>query len=157
MNIYNKAKAIEHSTEIIYEHLQRGDIIPVAYTGSNKDILGLSGYAQPYFIEKKWGHEKIFQNHKLYCCKELYIKPNCSCSYHLHMEKHETLTVTKGTLYVDTLIDKTKKTFIVESGSSFVVAPGLIHSLRATKEGVTLIESSTPSFDTDSIRISDGD
>jgi D-lyxose ketol-isomerase len=45
---------------------------------------------------------------------------------------------------------------MVGPGSAFVVAPGFIHSLRAGNEAVTLVEASTPSYDTDSIRIANG-
>lgn len=138
------------------EELATGKLNPVAYTGQNKNTLGISGYAIPHKIEKTWGYELIYQNQKLYCCKLLHINRNSSCSYHLHLEKHETLTVVKGTLYIDTIIDKEPKLYIVKPGQSFVIAPGFIHSLRAESEEVELIESSTPSYDTDSIRISNG-
>lgn len=139
------------------ECLKQFEITPVAYTGQNKKDLGLSGYCNPVYIEKDWGHELIYQNHGLYCCKKLYIKKYKSCSYHLHMEKHETLLVIQGTLYIDSTYDKIKKTHTVKEGEAFVVAPGYIHSLRALESDVTLIEASTPSYDTDSIRISNGD
>ena len=145
------------SVVIKKEKLQNGKIHPVWYSGQNKGELGLSGLAHPYKIEKRWGYELIYQNHSLYCCKLLHINKNCSCSFHLHLEKHETLTVIKGTLVIDSIIDKKKESFIVEKGQSFVIAPGFIHSLRALNEDVDLIESSTPSYDTDSIRISEGE
>lgn len=148
---------INPSKEITKETLQQLEIKAVASTGQNKDQYGLSGFANPFKITKPWGHELIYQNHNLYCCKLLYIKPFSSCSYHLHLEKHETLLVTKGTLFIDTTHNKNKKTYIVEQGSAFVIAPGFIHSLRAESEAVELIESSTPSYDTDSIRISNGE
>ena len=139
------------------EILQQKAIKAVAYTGQNKDQYGLSGYANPIKIDKHWGYELIHQNHELYCCKTLFIYPNKSCSYHLHMEKHETLLVIEGTLLIDTIRDKKYHTYTVEKGEAFIVAPGFIHSLRAAEDSVTLIESSTPSYDTDSIRISNGD
>lgn len=138
------------------ENLQQEDISPVAYTGQNKKELGLSGWTIPTRIEKEWGYELIHQNHSLYCCKELVIYPYSSCSFHLHMEKHETLLVIDGPLFIDTTHDKQKETYLVGPGEAFVVAPGFIHSLRADKHPVRLIESSTPSYDTDSIRIMNG-
>ena len=74
----------------------------------------------------------------------------------MHLEKHETLLVTQGTLYIDSTHNKIKTTYVVKQGEAFVVAPGFIHSLRAESDPVTIIESSTPSYDTDSIRISNG-
>lgn len=141
---------------MINERLCQNPIFPVAYTGQNKGQLGYSGYCDPIKIEKSWGYELVHQNNELYCCKTLFIYPNKSCSYHLHMEKHETLLVVEGTLFIDTTHNKELKTHIVTCGNAFVVAPGFIHSLRAGNESVKLIESSTPSYDTDSIRISDG-
>lgn len=141
---------------MLKEKLQSNPINEIAYTGQNKNHLGVSGYCVPLRINKTWGYELIYQNQELYCCKLLHINPNSSCSYHLHLEKHETLTVTKGTLYIDSIINKEPKLFVVNPGQSFVIAPGFIHSLRAESEEVELIESSTPSYDTDSIRIANG-
>ena len=140
----------------VTEILSDGDIDAVAYTGQNKGMLGLSGIANPLRIEKRWGYELIYQNTKLYCCKQLHIRKKFSTSFHLHLEKHETLLVTSGTLYIDIIHNKTEKTIIVKENQAFVIAPGLLHSLRAQSEAVTLVEASTPSYDTDSIRISDG-
>lgn len=144
------------SKNIENETLEQDPITPVAYTGQNKNHLGLSGWTSPIRIEKSWGYELIHQNHELYCCKELVIYPYSSCSFHLHMEKHETLLVVDGPLFIDTTHDKQKETYLVGPGEAFVVAPGFIHSLRAGKDPVRLIEASTPSYDTDSIRMADG-
>jgi quercetin dioxygenase-like cupin family protein len=73
------------------------------------------------------------------------------------MEKHETLLVLRGLLLIDTTHNKEEKTYSVKPGEAFVVAPGFIHSLRAKHHDVVLIEASTPSYDTDSIRIKNGD
>ena len=142
---------------MIKEKLQSNPLKHVAYTGQNKGSLGYSGYCNPVKIDKTWGYELIHQNNPLYCCKTIVIYPYMSCSYHLHMEKHETLLVTEGVLYIDTTHNKEKQTYKVEAGEAFVVAPGFIHSLRADSRRVYLIESSTPSYDTDSIRIANGE
>ena len=141
---------------VIKETLDQNKISAVAYSGANKGVYGLSGFCSPKKIKKSWGYELIYQNHELYCCKLLHIKKNSSCSMHLHMEKHETLLVTKGTLFIDTTQNKIENTYIVTEGEAFVIAPGFTHSLRAESESVTLIEASTPSYDTDSIRIFNG-
>jgi len=141
---------------LIEEELEQTPIRPVAYTGANRGTYGLSGFCIPKKLEKSWGYELIFQNHDLYCCKLLYIEKNQSCSYHIHLKKHETLLVAEGVLFIDTTHNKRENTWRVEKGEAFVVAPGFIHSLRAGNQPVTLIESSTPSYDTDSIRIKDG-
>lgn len=142
--------------EPVNEVLQSKPISAYAYTGQNKNLLGLSGFCNPLKIEKSWGHELIYQNSELYCCKVLYIKPYSSCSFHFHLEKHETLLVQEGTLFIDVIKDKQEDSLVVQEGEAFVVAPGFIHSLRAEDEPVVIIESSTPSYDTDSIRIKNG-
>ena len=58
---------------VINEQLQQFKISPVAYTGQNKNDLGLSGYANPVKILKDWGYELIHQNNPLYCCKTIKI------------------------------------------------------------------------------------
>lgn len=138
------------------EKLQSNPLLAKAYTGQNKGQYGYSGYTKPLKIEKEWGYELIHQNQDLYCCKVLHIYKNSSCSFHLHLEKHETLLVMQGTLFIDSTHNKTKTTYVVREGEAFVVAPGFIHSLRAESAPVTIVESSTPSYDTDSIRISNG-
>ena len=72
---------------------------------------------------------------------------------HFHLDKHETMVVVQGQLFIDYIIDKQQKVAIVDKWSAFTIAPGLPHSLRAGDEEVRLIESSTPSYDDDSIRI----
>jgi len=151
-----EARVLERVKPTI-EELQQNGIEVIACTGQNKDQYGLSGHTVPLKIEKAWGYELIHQNHILYCCKLLHINPQSSCSYHLHIEKHETLLVTRGILFIDAIHNKQNRTYILKEGEAFVIAPGLVHSLRAGEEPVTIIESSTPSYDTDSIRISDGD
>ena len=73
---------------------------------------------------------------------------------HFHLEKHETMiNVGEGTLYIDYIVDKEKKTIGLAPWESFVIAPGLPHRLRAKNKQVKLIEASTTSHDDDSIRL----
>jgi len=129
-------------------------IIPVATTGHNRGALGESGDVLPLIVPKTWGEERHFQNNELYCQKLLIINPNQATSMHFHIEKHETMLVVAGTLYIDIIVNKKRTTKTITAWNSFVIAPGLPHSLRATSTEVRLIESSTPSYDDDSIRIS---
>lgn len=119
------------------------------YTGSN-----VSGENLPVRIYKSWGWEIIFVNNYNYCGKQLVINPLHHTSMHFHLNKHETMYIIEGTLYIDCIIDKQTETFVLTKGASFTIAPGLVHSLRAEKDSVTLIEVSTQSADKDSIRIS---
>ena len=72
---------------------------------------------------------------------------------HLHLEKEETLLVVAGQLLVKYIKDKEEHSYIVGVDEAFTVAPGFPHALVALSEQVRLVEASTPSFDSDSIRI----
>tara|TARA_Y100001970_G_scaffold291695_2_gene429875 strand:- start:2082 stop:2582 length:501 start_codon:yes stop_codon:yes gene_type:complete len=126
----------------------------IATTGHNRGGMGKSGKVEPSIIPKRWGYEKIYQNNKEYCSKLLVINKEQQTSMHFHIDKHETLVVVEGVLAVDYISKKHNTTIFVKPLEAFVIAPGLPHRLRALEEDVKLIESSMPSFDTDSIRIS---
>lgn len=123
-------------------------------TGHNRGIMGISGNIKPFIIKKRWGEERVFQNNNKYCSKLLIIRPHKHTSMHFHIDKHETMVVLKGTLYIDYNNNKKVETAKLNQYESFVIAPGLPHKLRAGKEEVHLMEASTPSHDNDSIRTS---
>jgi mannose-6-phosphate isomerase-like protein (cupin superfamily) len=124
-------------------------VIPLATTGR---LARASGPVIPQKIPKRWGYELIYAN-DLYCCKLLVLEPNAETSMHLHLEKEETLVVVSGQLTVSYIKDKTEHSYTVNEGEAFTVSPGFPHALKALSQKVRLIEASTPSFDTDSIRI----
>ena len=128
-------------------------IQPSALTGHGRGVLGISGISDPVEVQKTWGYEMIYVNNDLYCSKALIINPNRYTSMHFHIQKHETLLPVSGKLYIDYIVDKAIHTKEVAEYEAFIIAPGLPHSLRAGKEGVTIIESSTTSHDDDSIRL----
>jgi len=128
-------------------------VIPTAITGHNRGLMGESGIVLPLIVPKQWGEERHYQNNELYCNKLLIINPKKATSMHFHMDKHETMLVISGVLYIDMIISKQRVTKVVDPWNAFVIAPGLPHSLRADSEEVKLIESSTPDYDSDSIRI----
>lgn len=128
-------------------------VTPLAVTGHNRGKSGYSGNVHPGYIPKTWGEERIYQNNDKYCCKLLIIEPLKSTSMHFHLDKHETMLVVEGVLAIDYIVNKEKKTQMVEAYNAFTIAPGLPHSLRALEKEVRLVESSTPSHDEDSIRI----
>ncbi len=111
-----------------------------------------SGPVSPQKIPKRWGYELIYANDE-YCCKLLVIEPKCETSMHLHLEKEETLLVVAGQLLVKYIKDKEEHSYIVGVDEASTVAPGFPHALVALSEQVRLVEASTPSFDSDSIRI----
>ena len=123
-------------------------------TGHARGDLGVSGIIKPFKVKKRWGEERVFQNNDKYCSKLLIIKPNQSTSMHFHIDKHETMVVIRGTLFIDYNNNKRMETARLNEYESFVIAPGLPHKLRAGNKEVHLMEASTPSHDDDSIRIS---
>lgn len=136
---------------------EESDCEPVLYvrarTGHNKGSMGDSGNVVPVYVSKTWGSEHIFQNNDKYCCKLLTIEPGMNTSMHYHIDKHETMIVTEGILYIDYISEKELHTICIKPGNAFVIAPGLPHSLRAGDTVTKFIEASTPSYDKDSIRI----
>lgn len=112
-----------------------------------------SGPCVPGFVDKPWGSEHIYQNNDKYCLKVLSIEQGKFCSMHFHIDKHETMLVVDGTLAIDFIYNKERKTKIVNKWEAFTISPGLPHSLRSVEGTVRLIEASTPDFDYDSIRI----
>jgi mannose-6-phosphate isomerase-like protein (cupin superfamily) len=122
---------------------------PLATTSRH---LRKSGPVTAQKIPKRWGYELIYANDE-YCCKLIVIEPGSETSMHLHLEKEETLLVVAGQLLVKYIKDKEEHTYIVGADEAFTVAPGFPHALVALDEQVRLVEASTPSFDTDSIRI----
>ena len=127
-----------------------GDFNPT--TGYDRGEMGKSGKVEPSMISKRWGYEAIYQNNEKYCSKLLVINSEKETSMHFHIDKHETLVVIEGVLAIDYIDKKDSKTIFLKPLEAFVIAPGLPHRLRALEEDVKLIESSMPSFDTDSIR-----
>ena len=124
------------------------------------------GYTKPLTINKTWGHELVHINTPRYCCKTLHINRGQTTSCHFHINKHETMVVTEGILYVrlynTSLFSEESKSlfrqyedFDVYAGDSFVIAPGMVHQLMCSWEDqyVKFIECSTFSEDIDSHRI----
>ena len=125
------------------------ELEPLSITSIKQRI---SGPVTPQYIEKRWGFEKIYAN-DIYCCKMIVIDPGCETSMHVHLEKEETLLVVAGELMVRYIKDKKEYSYIVGENEAFTVSPGFPHALVALEKQVKLVEASTPSFDTDSVRI----
>jgi mannose-6-phosphate isomerase-like protein (cupin superfamily) len=114
-----------------------------------------AGMVSPVVVEKRWGRELIYANDERYCCKVLHIEPSGSTSLHFHINKHETMLVVDGVLKIDYIVGGKAYSIEVEQTNAFVIPPGLPHKLSSAveRESVTFVETSTISFDSDSIRI----
>ena len=102
-------------------------------------------------IDKPWGYEIIWAQTDNYVGKILYINAGHRLSKQYHVEKEETVYVTKGILYnyeEDGSITK------IELGKPFHVYPGQVHRFGAGEEDVELVEVSTPQIK-DVVRIED--
>jgi mannose-6-phosphate isomerase-like protein (cupin superfamily) len=114
-----------------------------------------AGDVEPIVIQKSWGRELVYANDEKYCCKVLYIEPGKGTSLYFYLNKHETMLVVDGELLIEYVFDKQLKSVVLEPAKAFVILPGLVHKLffASDTESVTFVETSTISYDTDSIRI----
>jgi len=72
---------------------------------------------------------------------------------HFHVLKTETISVESGSLELKILEEGEEARYILYSGDSILITPGLMHQLIAKTEDVVLYEFSTQHFDTDSYRV----
>ena len=99
--------------------------------------------------DKPWGYEKIVINTKKYLTKELYIKEDYHTSFHYHEKKDETMSIMKGSGYIQ--FENEKEYF--RKGDNIRIKPKVPHSIVAT-ENTLLQEVSTP-HPVDTVRIED--
>lgn len=110
-------------------------------------------------VPKGWGYERWIVNCEKYCGKLLYFYKDKRCSWHYHKLKDEVFYVQSGKIqlsygWVDEL-EMANKT-ILEPGDKFHIPHGLRHQMLALEE-TELFEFSTEHFDSDSIRVIQGD
>lgn len=110
-------------------------------------------------INKGWGYEEILINTPLYCSKILHINKDKKISWHYHAIKDETFYVENGKLILfygwdDDILNAESE--ILFAGDTFNVPVGLRHRLMGV-ENSRVFEFSTQHFDSDSIRILNGD
>jgi len=121
------------------------------------------GYVPPLeikFVEKRWGYERWFVNNEKFCGKELFIASGRFTSFHWHEIKEEMLYVKKGVLGWIWLDDRedtghpadTPLWMKIYPGAGFYVLPNIIHQLYAVEGDLTIIETSSQHFDSDSYR-----
>ena len=106
------------------------------------------------FVEKPWGHERIWADTEAYVGKILHIEAGESLSLQYHNRKDETIHVLTGRLRFqagpspDALED-----MVLEPGESFRITPGTVHRMEAL-ETCDVLEASTPHLD-DLVRLED--
>jgi mannose-6-phosphate isomerase-like protein (cupin superfamily) len=108
------------------------------------------------FVPKSWGWELWITNSEKYCGKILFIKAGHECSFHHHKIKDEVLFVHSGEcafVYSELGEDYSglKNTVVLKAGEAYHVEPNFWHQMHAITD-VTIFETSTQHFDTDSYR-----
>ena len=111
------------------------------------------------FVPKGWGFEKWIVNNEQYCGKLLYFVKGKKCSWHYHKLKDETFYIQSGKLILfygeDDNIELAQKK-VLKKRDHFHVPVGLRHRMYAL-EDTEMFEFSTQHFDSDSIRVIEGD
>lgn len=110
-------------------------------------------------IPKGWGCEKWITNTELFCGKILYFLKGKRCSWHFHKLKTEVFYVLSGSVELEYGYDPSHADSIVVTmgpGDKFDIPCGLIHRIVANEDS-EIVEFSTQHFDSDSIRIENGD
>lgn len=119
-----------------------------------KKIKLLKGKKHP----KGWGEEVWIVNNDKYCGKLLKFNKDATFSDHFHIIKDETWYVLEGKLELHhyDLSNGQKLIKIIKKGDVVNIPPNAPHQLRAILAS-TIIEISTPHFESDSYRIGKGD
>ncbi len=99
--------------------------------------------------DKPWGYEKIVISTEKYLTKELYIREGYQTSFHYHEVKDETLSITKGSGYVQ--FEDRKEYY--RKNDNIRIKPRVPHTIVAM-ENTLLQEVSTP-HPVDTVRIED--
>jgi|TARA_R110002012_G_scaffold291773_1_gene486427 mannose-6-phosphate isomerase len=107
-------------------------------------------------VKKPWGHEEIIVHTNKYVMKKLFIKAGQRLSKQFHVEKDETVYVSKGLLLLDLSYGEGETNIIkLKEGNSWRITPRTVHRFTAPEDqAVELFEVSTPELD-DVVRLSD--
>lgn len=113
-----------------------------------------------HHVVKGWGYELWITNNEKYCGKILHFHDGKKCSWHKHELKEEHFWIKEG--FIEITFGETDdiseaKKVILSPGDAFHVPIGLRHQMKAVFGPATMIEFSTQHFDSDSIRITQGD
>jgi len=110
------------------------------------------------FVEKGWGHERIWATNDKYCGKLLNFKTGSKFSMHFHAEKEETWYVLSGKFKVRTINTQNAKQMelMIGEGMTWHNMPLVPHQLECIEEGV-IIEVSTADSVEDNYRVMPGD
>jgi|2_EtaG_2_1085320.scaffolds.fasta_scaffold08823_6 mannose-6-phosphate isomerase-like protein (cupin superfamily) len=110
------------------------------------------------YIDKPWGHERIWAHTDKYVAKYLYIEAGQKLSRQYHEKKDETIYVLRGPLVLELGPDNENDdvlTIGLIEGEAYHIRPEAVHRFCAPADyDVELIEVSTPEL-SDVIRLED--
>jgi mannose-6-phosphate isomerase len=104
-------------------------------------------------VPKPWGYELIFAENDRYAGKILHIAAGQLLSLQYHERKDETFYVLQGEVNLTVEEGGELKEIRLPEGSSYHIAPGVRHRMRA-ESACDLIEVSSPELD-DVVRLED--
>ena len=106
------------------------------------------------YVEKPWGHERLWALNRHYAGKVLFIRAGESLSLQYHEIKDETIHIASGRmrLRVGPSADELE-TVVLEAGMSYAIQPRRVHRMEAL-EDCTVFEVSTPHL-ADVVRLED--
>lgn len=93
--------------------------------------------------EKIWGDTEPMILTPMFEMHRLMIKPFHVCSIHTHQFKHNAFFVVRGTLFVDSWIEKGNgraDAIRLEPGACYTVAPGVRHRFRTGEQECYALE-----------------
>jgi mannose-6-phosphate isomerase-like protein (cupin superfamily) len=106
------------------------------------------------FVEKPWGHERLWALTRDYAGKVLFIRAGETLSLQYHERKDETIRILSGRMALHTGTGSDDLTCtVLDAGESFAIPPRLVHRMEAL-EDCTVIEVSTPQL-ADVVRLKD--
>jgi mannose-6-phosphate isomerase-like protein (cupin superfamily) len=111
------------------------------------------GNISPFTVEKAWGCETTFGVSENVALKKVVLHPNESLSRQVHLFKDEIYAVLTGSGSLE-LGDHGEIVHLLAEGDAVHLPAGVKHRLIAGREGIIIIEASTPEI-TDIIRIED--
>ena len=106
------------------------------------------------YVEKPWGHERLWALNEHYAGKVLFIRASESLSLQYHETKDETIRIASGRMRFRVgAAAEDLESLMLEPGMSYHIPPRCVHQMEAV-EDCTVIEVSTPHL-VDVVRIED--
>lgn len=100
-------------------------------------------------IKKPWGYEIITADTEFYRGKILVIKKGHSIHLQRHKDKDETMYILSGTGYIAKEEGSYGKFTSINPGEIIRVKAGEVHKVWANSDELKIIETSTPTPDSD--------